>query len=199
MKKVLLLLSEGFEAFEAAAAFTDVLGWASAFGAETIEVVTAGLHPRLKCTFALEVIPMIRLSDVKVEDYDAVAIPGGFEKAGFYEDAYSREFLGIIRRFADPGKPIASVCVGALPVGRSGVLDGRSATTYSLLGGRRRSELAAMGAVVVDAPVVRDGNIITSTSPATATEVAFALLEDLTSRDNAIKVRRLMGFEQGPK
>ena len=198
MKKVLLLLSEGFEAFEAAA-FTDVLGSASAFGEETIEIVTAGLQPRLKCTFALEVIPMIRLSDVKVEDYDAVAIPGGFEKAGFYKDAYSPEFLGIIRKFADLGKPIASVCVGALPVGRSGVLDGRSATTYSLLGGRRRSELATMGAAVVDAPVVRDGNIITSTSPATATEVAFALLEELTSHDNAIKVRRLMGFEQGPK
>jgi 4-methyl-5(b-hydroxyethyl)-thiazole monophosphate biosynthesis len=198
VRKVLLLLSEGFEAFEAAA-FTDVLGWASAFGEETIEVVTAGLHPRLECTFALEVVPMIRLSDVKVEDYDAVAIPGGFEKAGSYRDAYSPEFLGIICKFADLGKPIASVCVGALPVGWSGALEGRRATTYSLLGGRRRSELAAMGAVVMDEPLVIDGNIITSTSPATATEVAFALLEDLTSRDNAPKVRRLMGFEQGPK
>jgi len=58
MKIVLLLLADGFEAYEVVA-FTDVLGWASVFGSEPIEVVTAGLHPRLKCTFALEVIPTI--------------------------------------------------------------------------------------------------------------------------------------------
>jgi 4-methyl-5(b-hydroxyethyl)-thiazole monophosphate biosynthesis len=194
MKRVLILLANGFEAFEASA-FTDVLGWASVFGSEPIEVVTAGLRPRLKCTFAFEVIPMIQLSEVKVRDFDAVAIPGGFEKAGFYEDAYSPKFLEVIRRFAEAGKPVASICVGALPLARSGILKGRRATTYHLLKGKRRRELRARGAVVVDAPLVRDGNIITSTSPATAIDVAFALLEVLTSRDNVVKVRRWMGFD----
>jgi len=194
MKKVLLLLSDGFEAYEAAA-FTDVLGWASVFGAEPIEVVTAGLHPRLRCTFALEVAPMIQISEVKVMDFDALAIPGGFERAGFYDDAYSPEFLDIIRKFADQGKPIASVCVGALPVGRSGVLKGRRATTYHLLDGKRRRELAAMGASVIHAPIVRDCNIITSASPATAADVAFALLEDLTSRRNVALIKKRMGFK----
>ena len=194
MKKVLLLLANGFEVFEAAV-FTDVLGWASAFGSEKIEVITAGLHPRLKCTFSLEVIPSLRLSAVKVEDFDAIAIPGGFEKVGFYQDAYSPEFLEVIRKFAELGKPVASVCVGALPIGKSGVLKGRRATTYHLLEGKRRKELAAMGAVVVDEPLVQDGGIITSTSPATATDVAFALLEELTSRENVTEIRRWMGFE----
>lgn len=194
MKRVLLLLANGFEAFEAAA-FTDVLGWASAFGSEEIEVITAGLHPRLKCTFSLEVVTSLRLSKVKVEDFDAVAIPGGFEKAGFYQDAYSPEFLEIIRKFAELGKPVASVCVGALPIGKSGILKERRATTYHLLEGKRRKELAAMGVVVVDEPLVRDGGIITSTSPATATDVAFALLEELTSRENVTTIRRWMGFE----
>ena len=194
MKKVLLLLANGFEVFEAAA-FTDVLGWASAFGSEKIEVITAGLHPRLKCTFSFEVIPSLQLPAVRVENFDAVAIPGGFEKAGFYQDAYSPEFLEVIRKFAELGKPVASVCVGALPIGKSGVLKRRRATTYHLLEGRRRKELAAMGAVVVDEPLVQDGGIITSTSPATATDVAFALLEELTSRENVTEIRRWMGFE----
>lgn len=193
MKRVLLLLANGFEAFEAAA-FTDVLGWASVFGAEPIEVVTAGLHPRLKCTFALEVVPARQLSQVKVEDFNALAIPGGFEKAGFYQDAYSAEFLALIRRFAESGKPVASICVGALPIGKSGILKGRRATTYHLLEGKRRKELEAMGAEVIDAPLVQDGGVITSTSPATATDVAFALLEALTSHDNAMTVRKWMGF-----
>jgi len=193
MKRVLVLLSDGFEALEAAA-FTDILGWADVFGEEPIEVVTAGRRLRLDCTFALQIVPMIQLSAVKVEDFDAVAIPGGFEKAGFYDDAYSPEVLEIIRRFGELGKPIASICVGALPVARSGVLTGRRATTYHLLGGKRREQLAAMGAEVVDEPLVRDGNIITSASPATGIDVAFALLEVLTSRKNTVKIRRLMGY-----
>jgi len=35
MKKVLLLLADGFEAYEAA--FTDILGWANDFGFEKTE------------------------------------------------------------------------------------------------------------------------------------------------------------------
>jgi 4-methyl-5(b-hydroxyethyl)-thiazole monophosphate biosynthesis len=129
MKRVPLLLADGFEAFEAAA-FTDVLGWVSVFGSEPIEVVAVGMHPRLKCAFALEVVPAARLSEVKLEEFDAVAIPGGLEKAGFYRDAYSE----VIRRFSRLSKPVASTCAGALPVGRSGVLGGRRAMTYHLLG-----------------------------------------------------------------
>ena len=194
MKRVLVLLANGFEAFEAAA-FTDVLGWASAFGAEEIEVVTAGLHRKLSCTFALEVIPKIQLSEVKVDDFDAVAIPGGFQNAGFYQDAYSMEFLDVIREFAGAGKSVAAVCVGALPVAKSGILEGKRATTYHLLQGKRRQQLAELGAEVIDEPLVRDGKVITSTSPATAVDVAFALLEELTSPDNVMTVKKWMGFE----
>ena len=194
MKRVLLLLADGFEVFEAAA-FTDVLGWANTFGSEKIEVVTAGLHPRLRCTFALEVIPAVQLSEVDIEEFDAVAIPGGFEEAGFYQDAYSPEFLDVIRKTVESNKPVAAICVGALPVAKSGVLDGKRATTYHLLQGKRRQQLAELGAVVVDASLVREGNIITSISPATAVDVAFALVEELTSRDIAAAVRKLMGFE----
>lgn len=193
MKRVLLLLADGFEAFEAAA-FTDVLGFATAFGDEEIEVVTVGLHPEIRCTFGFKVIPEMLLQDIRDEEFDAVAVPGGFERAGFYNDAYSDVFVDVFRRFAAAGKPIAAVCTGALPVARSGVLRGRRATTYHLLEGRRRKELAEMGAHVIDEPVVRDGSTVTSTSPATATEVAFSLLEMLTSPENVATTRHTMGF-----
>ncbi len=74
-------------------------------------------------------------------------------------------------------------------------MKGRRATTYHLLEGKRRKELTGMGVVVVDEPLVQDSGIITSTSPATATDVAFALLEELTSRDNALAIKRWMGLE----
>jgi 4-methyl-5(b-hydroxyethyl)-thiazole monophosphate biosynthesis len=135
------------------------------------------------------------LEDARDDEFDAVAVPGGFERAGFYNDAYSDVFVDVFRRFAAAGKPIAAVCTGALPVARSGVLRGRRATTYHLLEGRRRRELADMGADVVDEPVVRDGSIVTSTSPATATDVAFTLLEMLTSAGNVGTTRHAMGYE----
>jgi 4-methyl-5(b-hydroxyethyl)-thiazole monophosphate biosynthesis len=195
VKRVLLLLADGVELFEAAA-FTDVLGWADTFGSERIECVCAGLHPRLRCTFGPDLIPDVQLDQVRVEDFDALATPGGFETAGFYEDVYAEPFLDIIRAFDRVGKPIAAVCVGALPLARSGVLAGRRATTYKLLGGKRRLQLAEMGAEVIDAPLVRDGHVITSTGPSTAAAVALALVEALTSPENADKIRELMGFEQ---
>jgi 4-methyl-5(b-hydroxyethyl)-thiazole monophosphate biosynthesis len=194
MKRVLLLLSDGFEAYEAAA-FTDVLGFASTYGDDEIEVVTVGLRPQLRCTFGFKVVPQLQLDGLDTGDFDAVAVPGGFETAGFYEDAYSDQFLDVFRHFAARGKPVAAVCTGALPVARSGVLAGRRATTYHLLDGKRRAQLAAMGAVVIDAHVVRDGQFITSTSPSTATDVAFALLEMLTSAENAAHIRHTMGFD----
>jgi 4-methyl-5(b-hydroxyethyl)-thiazole monophosphate biosynthesis len=195
VKHVLLLLADGVELFEAAA-FTDVLGWADTFGSERIACVCAGLHPQLRCTFGPDLIPGVQLDQARVEDFDALAIPGGFETAGFYEDAYAEPFLDIIRQFDRAGKPIAAICVGALPLAKSGIVEGRRATTYKLLGGKRRQQLAEMGAEVVDASLVRDGNVITSTGPSTAVEVALALVEMLTSPENAAQVRELMGFEK---
>lgn len=194
MKKVLILLANGFELYEASA-YIDVLGWASVFGPEPIEVVTAGTSKQLHCTFGFDVIPDSLISQLELDSFDALAIPGGFEKAGFYEDAFSQKFLEIIRKFEDAGKPISSICVGALPVAKSGALKGRNATTYHLLEGKRRKELGSFGAIVQDAHMVRDKNITTSSSPATAIKVAFDLVERLTSRENADNIRELMGFD----
>jgi 4-methyl-5(b-hydroxyethyl)-thiazole monophosphate biosynthesis len=192
-KKVLLLLANGFEAYEASV-FTDVLGWSKAFGDIPVEVTTTGRHQKLKCTWNFTVIPEIQIGEVNTKDYDALAIPGGFEKAGFYEDAYHEDFLTLIRTFNEEKKIIASVCVGALPLGKSGILEGRKATTYHLLNGMRRKQLAEFGANVLDGHVVVDGNIITSSSPATALDVAIKLLEMLTSQKNCEKVKKWMGF-----
>jgi len=194
MKRVLLLIPEGAELFETAA-FFDVLGWASAEGSEPIQVVTVGLEPEVRSAFGLRITPDRLLADVDVDEFDALAVPGGFEEYGFYRQAYSNEVSDLVRAFDGQGKPIASICVGALPLAHSGVLDGRRATTYHLSNGYRRRQLARFNVEVVDESVVRDRNIVTSTSPATAVEVALILVEALTDRDNAVKIRHLMGFE----
>lgn len=194
MKQVLLLLCKGVEIYEAAA-FYDVLGWSGTDGSETVKVVTVGVQPEVGGTFGIRIIPDMLLSAVKVEEFDALAIPGGFDIYGFYEEAYSEAVANLIRRFEELKKPIASICVGALALANSGILRGRKATTYHLMDGVRRRELAEFGVDVVDQPVVKDGNVITSTSPATAMEVAFALLAKVTNEENSKRVRYRMGFE----
>lgn len=192
MKKVLLLLANGFEAVEASV-FTDVIGWNKLEGDGTTDLITAGMRENLKCTWNFTVIPEMQISEVNIDEFDALAIPGGFEEAGFYKDAYREEFLNIIRKFDRAGKIIASICVGALPIGKSGVLVGRNATTYNF--GKRQKQLSEFGANVLgDEPIVVDKNIITSYNPSTAFDVAFNLLEILTSKENCANVKKLMGF-----
>ena len=61
MKRVLVILPNAFEVFEAAA-FIDVLGWANHYGDSPIETVTAGLTTEVTCTFGgLKVSPELLL------------------------------------------------------------------------------------------------------------------------------------------
>ncbi|MFD0589105.1 DJ-1/PfpI family protein [Paenibacillus sp. GCM10027627] len=196
MKKICLLLPHGFEAVEASV-FTDVMGWNQEEGDGTTELITVGIRSQVKCTWNFTVLPEKQLSEVTVNEFDALALPGGFESAGFYEDAYHEDVLAFIKEFDRQGKWIASVCVGALPIGKSGVLAGRYATTYNLNGRVRQQTLAEMGAhVIPDKPIVVDRNIITSYNPSTGFDVAFTLLEKLTTPENAHHVKTLMGFAQ---
>jgi 4-methyl-5(b-hydroxyethyl)-thiazole monophosphate biosynthesis len=193
-KKVLLFLAQGFEEYEASV-FTDVIGWSRVYGKEPVDLVTTGLRSEIKCTWNFIVQPELEFEKINVNDFDALAIAGGFEKAGFYEDAYDERLLNLIRAFDKEGKIIAAICVSALPVGKSGVLKGRKATTYDLLDGVRRKQLADFGAIVEDESIVIDKNIITSTGPSTGLDVAFILLEMLTDKENVDVVKKYMRFK----
>jgi protein deglycase len=193
-KKILLFLAQGFEEYEASV-FTDVIGWSRIYGIEPVDLITTGFRPEIKCTWNLIVRPEIEFDKVKTKDFDALAIPGGFEKAGFYEDAYDERFLDLIREFDKAGKIIASVCVAALPIGKSGVLKNRNATTSDLLDGLRKKQLSDFGASIQDERIVIDRNVITSTGPSTGLDVAFKLLEMLTSFENVELVKKYMRFE----
>ena len=125
----------------------------------------------------------------------AVTINSGFEEFGFYKHAYSEEVSALIQHFNAQKKPIASICVAALPLAKSGILAGRSATTYQFTEGKRRKQLAEFNVNVVDKLIVQDDNVITSTGPGTAVEVALRLLAELTGTENAAQIRHLMGFD----
>lgn len=191
MKKVLLLLAEGFEVFEASV-FIDVIGWNLVHGDNSTQLFTCGLRKEIKSSFDQKFIVDYLINDIEVNDFDALAIPGGFEVYGYYNDAYNDTFLDLIRKFRQNNKIIASICVGALPLGKSGVLNGKTGTTYD--SEVRREALKGFGVNVINQPIVMDDKIITSWNPFTAINVALLLLEHLTGKDNSEKVRKLMGF-----
>ena len=89
-------------------------------------------------------------------------------------------------------KPISSICVAALPLGKCGILRGKRATTYN--GQVRRSALKKFGAQIINQPVVIDEHIITSWNPASAIDVALLLLEKLTNKNYSNFIRNSMGF-----
>lgn len=192
MKKVLLLLADGFETFEASV-FIDVIGWNLVVGDCSTELFTCGLEKEIKSSFNQRFIVDYLIGDIDISSFDALAIPGGFEVYGFYNDAYDDKFLDLIRGFKANNKIIASICVGALPLGKSGVLKGKNGTTYN--SAIRREALQGFGVNVINQPIVMDDNMITSWNPSTAIDVALLLLELLTTKNNADKVSHLLGFD----
>lgn len=192
MKNVLLLLANGFEIYEASA-FIDVIGWNSIEGDKTTKLFSCGIQKELTSTFNQKFIADYTVNEIDIKNFDALAIPGGFQEFGFYEDAYSIEYQHLIQSFYLQKKIIASICVGALPLAKSGILSNRNATTYDK-NPQRISQLKSYNVKFVNQPIVISDNIITSWNPSTAIDVAFLLLEKLTSKENAENVKNLMGF-----
>ena len=193
MKKVLLLLADGFETYEASV-FIDVIGWNLVQGDGSTELFSCGIQKEIKTSFNQRFLVDYLIDEIEVDEFEALAIPGGFEKYDFYKDAYDERFLDVIRKFRAVNKIIASVCVAALPLGCSGILKDRKATTYNKMAVRQEA-LKNFGANVINQPIVIDDNIITSWNPSTAMNVAFLLLEMLTSKKNTDHIRTMMGFE----
>ncbi len=97
-------------------------------------------------------------SAIKVEEYDALVIPGG--RAPEYL-RLNHEVLAMIRHFADAQKPIAAICHGAQLLTAAGVLDGRSCSAYPACA----PEVRAAGGRYADIPVDQahvDGNLVTA-------------------------------------
>ncbi|MDV7085980.1 type 1 glutamine amidotransferase [Rhodococcus sp. IEGM 248] len=99
------------------------------------------------------------VSDVSVDDYDALLLPGGTvnpDKLRIEEAAVS-----FVRDFVGSGKPVGVICHGPWTLVEAGVAKGRTLTSYPSL----RTDLRNAGADVVDEEVAIDGNLISSRSP----------------------------------
>ena len=195
MKKILLLISQGAEILEVAP-FIDIFGWNGIVGKKNTLLKTAGFHEVISNTWNLKLLPEINLqrSEIAVDEYEALIIPGGFGFKGYFEDMKREEFKEIIKKFVDKDKFVIGICTGVIPLGEAGVLKNRKATTYLYDNDRYFNQLIKYGATPLREEIVIDNKIITCSAPKNAIEVGFLLLKLLTDEENMKKVKYNMGF-----
>lgn len=95
---------------------------------------------------------------VQASEFDGLMIPGGQapERLRLHPKA-----VAFVKGFGDQNKPIAAICHGPQLLISANLLRGRKATSYQSIA----IDLQNAGADFIDAPVVIDGNLITSRIP----------------------------------
>ena len=96
---------------------------------------------------------------VKVEDFDAIIVPGGYAPDRM---RLHQPMIDLVREAYHLGKVIAAVCHGPQLLISADIVRGRRLTSWPSIA----VDLKNAGADWVDAPLVQDGNLITSRKPA---------------------------------
>ena len=164
MKKVAVLLAEGFETIEALTT-VDILRRAgvicNTFSIKELEVTTS--H---NITIKADKI----LSD-EVYDYDAVVLPGGMPGAVNLRD--DERVINLLKEFNSKNKIIAAICAGPIVLAKAGILKDKICTCSPGF------ETQLTGANYQEAIVQKDDYIITGKGPAAALEFGYTILESL--------------------
>jgi len=98
------------------------------------------------------------VTDVSVDDFDALLIPGGYspDKLRANEDA-----VKFTKEFAESGKPIFSICHGPQLLITAQALKGRKITGWKSI----IQDIKNAGAEFIDQEVVEDENLVSSRQP----------------------------------
>lgn len=98
------------------------------------------------------------IAEVNPEDFDALFIPGGFSPDQLRAD---QRFVDFTKHFLMNNKLISALCHGPQLMIQTGLVQGRTMTSYLTV----QPDLYYAGARVEDKSVVIDGNLITSREP----------------------------------
>lgn len=170
-RKVAILATDGFEqsellepkkALEKAGAETKIVspkdgeikGWSKGDWADKVKVD-------------------LSLEDADAEDFDALVLPGGVmnpDKLRANEKA-----VQFVKAFTDAGKPIAAICHGPWTLIETGILKGKTVTSYPSL----KTDLKNAGATWVDREVVVDQGLVTSRNPDDLPAFNAKLIEEI--------------------
>lgn len=167
MKKVALLLPNGYEEMEALAV-VDMLRRADVqvdMVSITGKLLTIGDHNvRIEADLLLE--------DIRNKEYDMIVTPGGLPGTKMLQ-ADTRVHELIRKQLADKSRYVASICASPMVLESAGVAKDYRGTCYP------GCEANISYKEFSEDIVCQDGNLITSRGPATALSFAFKLVEVL--------------------
>ncbi|MCS7228318.1 MAG: DJ-1/PfpI family protein [Endomicrobia bacterium] len=112
------------------------------------------------------------LSELKVEEYDAVVFVGGVGSSEYWNDSLAHK---IAQEAVSKNKVIAAICIAPITLAKAGILKGKKATVYPT----EISQLKQLGANYIENNVVVDGKIITASGPHAAEEFGEKIKEIL--------------------
>ncbi len=182
MKRMIMLISEGFE--ETEAVFTaDILKRAGVIVdicSISPDRTVAGAHNiRLNADKSLSAF---NAASEAADIYDGVVMPGGLKNAHTLRD--DARIADMIKAFARKGKIMAAVCAAPCVFEKLGLLKDRRVTSYPGC-----IDPSSCGEYTQERAVI-DGNIITGRSAGTAADFAFAILKGLGLGDEAEKISK---------
>jgi len=115
------------------------------------------------------------LADARSEDFCGLLVPGGFMPDKLRRDA---KVLSLTREFFEQGKLVAFICHGGwIPISAK-ILSGKRVTGSRGI----KDDLENAGGIWVDAPVVVDGNLVSSRTPLDLSPFAKAMEDFLTAK-----------------
>ena len=156
-KKVAILVANGFEqveltepkkALEAAGATTEIVSPAD-------REVQGWNHDEKADSFPVD----MPLSQARSDDYDALLLPGGVRNPDRLRGL--TRAVEFIDGFIATGKPIAAICHAPWTLIETGVLKGKTITSWPSL----KTDLTNAGAKWVDREVVVDRGLVSSRKP----------------------------------
>ena len=175
VKKVLVILADGFEEIEALAPI-DVLRRCGA------SVTVAGLgNLQIKGAHGVWVRCDVELLDVREERFDAIVLPGGMPGAA---NLHKSEMVNsVILDTYKRGDLVCAICASpAFVLAPTGVLEGKRCTCYP--GCEGVAPTVKFGTY----RTVRDGNVITAAGPGTALEFSLLIAEALFGKQVSDKL-----------
>jgi len=197
MKKIAIFLFEGAELFEIAS-FTDIFGWNNVVGLKefrNIKVETISYKESIKCTWGGELRVQKTITENNIEEffnYDVIVVPGGFGKANFFKEKDNEIFKKLIKYFSENNKIIVAICSAVINLLETTHIKDKKVTTYLLDNKRYFNQLKNYNIIPVEEEIVIDDNLLTCSGPGNALELAFKLLEKLTSKENLMIVKENM-------
>lgn len=182
MKKTAILFAEGYEEVEALTV-VDLLRRAK-IGCDIVAVKEVD---EVTGSHGISVRADKTLSQLEVEQYDGLILPGGLR--GVNNLAADERVIDLLRRFHEAGKLTAAICAGPTVLAKAGLLEGRKACCYPGM------EDQLTGAVACTDAVVADGSIITSRGLGTAIPFALALVAYFSGETQAQALAKSIVFQ----